>query len=117
RCGVSAFGFGGTNFHVVMEEYIPGRIKEETKIQVSSYIGETEKNLSPSPKKPLRGAYVRGGSSLENLVSRLENELPSIQAGNAPAFDVPDQKELQAPHRIAIDYKDAEELASKIERA
>ena len=21
RCGVSAFGFGGTNFHVVMEEY------------------------------------------------------------------------------------------------
>ena len=23
--GVSAFGFGGTNFHVVMEEYVPGR--------------------------------------------------------------------------------------------
>ena len=25
RGGVSAFGFGGTNFHVVLEEYIPGR--------------------------------------------------------------------------------------------
>ena len=26
RAGVSAFGFGGTNFHMVMEEYIPGRL-------------------------------------------------------------------------------------------
>ncbi len=25
--GVSAFGFGGTNFHLVLEEYIPGRIQ------------------------------------------------------------------------------------------
>ncbi|MFC4534114.1 SDR family NAD(P)-dependent oxidoreductase [Sphaerisporangium dianthi] len=27
--GVSAFGFGGTNFHVVLEEYVPGRHRAE----------------------------------------------------------------------------------------
>jgi acyl transferase domain-containing protein len=28
RGGVSAFGFGGTNFHAVVEEYVPGRYRD-----------------------------------------------------------------------------------------
>jgi acyl transferase domain-containing protein len=31
RAGVSAFGFGGTNFHVVLEEYLPGLATEAAK--------------------------------------------------------------------------------------
>ncbi len=32
RCGVSAYGFGGTNFHVVLEEHIPGALTTPRKI-------------------------------------------------------------------------------------
>ena len=35
RAGVSAFGFGGTNFHAVMEEYIPGRLNGNGKRSVA----------------------------------------------------------------------------------
>jgi len=42
RCaGVSAFGFGGTNFHVVLEEYVPGRHRppQEARSSAGATIG------------------------------------------------------------------------------
>ena len=31
RCGVSAYGFGGTNFHLVLEEHMPGMLTQDRK--------------------------------------------------------------------------------------
>src|SRR5207245_10453493 len=38
RAGLSAFGFGGTNFHAVLEEYIPHKLTGNGKVSVA--VGE-----------------------------------------------------------------------------
>ncbi len=52
--GVSAFGFGGTNFHVVMEEYVPGRMATQDPAPVS--VGRAAE-AQPTLKAPLRGRW------------------------------------------------------------
>ena len=46
RAAVSAFGFGGTNFHAVLEEYIPGRLNGNGKHSVA--VGEIPAAVIPS---------------------------------------------------------------------
>jgi acyl transferase domain-containing protein len=47
RAGVSAFGFGGTNFHAVLEEYIPHRLNGNGKrsVAVSEAHADTPRQL------------------------------------------------------------------------
>ena len=72
RAGLSAFGFGGTNFHAVLEEYIPHRLNGNGKKTVAvtampPKATETTMNVTSAPlssassyKAPLRGALVIG---------------------------------------------------------
>jgi acyl transferase domain-containing protein/NAD(P)-dependent dehydrogenase (short-subunit alcohol dehydrogenase family) len=145
RCaGLSAFGFGGTNFHAVLEEYIPGHLKANGKraVAVGDVPGTFESGTVASSggpathgqlsaKSPLRGALVLGADSAAELAERLRQVQHAAQAGNTPTSPEaggmghppiqiavpPKAADLRAPERIAIDYGNAAELADKADRA
>ena len=127
RAGLSAFGFGGTNFHAVLEEYIPHKITGNGKRSIA--VGEIPeevsgatmnvKEISSTPhngsscKAPLRGALVIGAASETELVERLRSINKDATGGRVPAVCAPAESDLRAPERLAIDYGDAAELATK----
>jgi len=127
RAGLSAFGFGGTNFHAVLEEYIPHRLNGNGKRSVAvSNVPPlaTEKTMNAkevsgkstaqsSGKAPLRGALLLGAASVAELIERLSVIESEAKSGRAPAPTSPAEADLRAPERLAIDYADAAELAAK----
>src|SRR6266568_7609815 len=135
RAGVSAFGFGGTNFHLVLEEHIPHRLTGNGKRSVAvGVLPQTAMNevvmnskqvsspalssVSPSAyKTPLRGALLIGGASESELAERLRSILKDAQAGRVPTPTAPADADLHAAQRLAIDYADAAELADKSAKA
>ena len=123
RAGLSAFGFGGTNFHAVLEEYIPGRLNGNGKRSVAlsttpPVVHEASAKAQPAPsisscKAPLRGALVIGASSEAGVVVRLREVKNEAEAGRTPPIAAPAEKDLRAAERIAIDFANARELAEK----
>jgi len=132
RAGLSAFGFGGTNFHAVLEEYIPGRLNGNGKrsVAVTEMPSKTNEPVpmmhvedvsrtsdSSHCKAPLRGALVIGSASEAALAARLRAVEKDAKAGLAPAPTAPAESDLRAPERLAIDYANATELADKASNA
>ena len=66
RGGVSAFGFGGTNFHAVLEEYVPGRYQAVPLLSAGADLpapavdGEIAPAAGPSPALMLMTALRPG---------------------------------------------------------
>ncbi|HUI85302.1 MAG TPA: SDR family NAD(P)-dependent oxidoreductase [Candidatus Binatia bacterium] len=132
RCGVSAFGFGGTNFHMVMEEYLPGKLNGHGKKSIAVPVTPPGLTTKPLPlqagssvpagaaapaafasKVPLRGALVIGGDSDAAVTERLRVVQKAAQAGSAPAPAARAESGLRAPERLVIDYADPADLAIK----
>lgn len=67
RAGVSAFGFGGTNFHAVLEEY-PGNLRQKA-------LGQQNWSYE---------LLVFNADSRENLIIELQTLFSALQAGAQP---------------------------------
>ena len=135
RAGVSAFGFGGTNFHLVLEEHIPHRLTgngkrsvavgtlpqsamNEVVMTVKEVSSPLVSSVSPAAcKTPLRGALVIGAATESELADRLRAILNDAQSCHAPVPTAPAEADLRAPQRLAIDYVDAADLADKSAKA
>jgi len=114
RVGVSAFGFGGTNFHVVLEEWEPGRLTaRRPQVALAEPFGRTPE----APKDPLRGALLLGARDEPELVDQLRRLAAEAAAGRAPVPQPPSAEALAAPLRLAIDYGGSTELATRAAKA
>ncbi|KAA3659002.1 MAG: acyltransferase domain-containing protein [Chloroflexi bacterium] len=126
RCGVSAYGFGGTNFHLVMEEYVPGMLtnkqkKEAITAEQGGKVNGTSVAVStqiPSTTpKPVRGILALGANNPTELKDKLDRTLARVQTGWTPQQEVPKTAVLQAPERLIIDFNDHDELKDRIQKA
>ena len=125
RAGLSAFGFGGTNFHAVLEEYIPHRLNGNGKRSVAvseiqppvkestMNVNDISSTSTSSYKAPLRGALLIGAASEPELVERLRAVEKDAKAGYAPVAAAPAESDLRSIERLAIDYADAGDVTAK----
>jgi acyl transferase domain-containing protein len=123
RAGVSSFGFGGTNFHTVLEEYVPGRLpprgRRSSSVASAGIPAAAASVASGSAgygnggaggnlrgiagaaiRAPLRGALVLGAATEAELVSRLEQVRAEASEGRAPAV-APPLESMTCAHRSA----------------
>ncbi len=77
RAGVSAYGFGGTNFHLVLEEYIPGMLRSDTKVYTSATVpGNGNKEASTTRRHRFRSSGLHPGDGFGRDFSPFQETLP-----------------------------------------
>ncbi|NDJ61977.1 MAG: acyltransferase domain-containing protein, partial [Chloroflexi bacterium] len=143
RCGVSAYGFGGTNFHLVVEEHIPGALTQTSRSYTGVSVGNGDAggnggssvqnaganpptaSAPPSPPSapinrataPLRGILALGAANGKDLQAKLEDLTRRVEAGWTPPLTLPNPADISAPERLVIDFGDHDELLARMHTA
>ncbi len=119
RCGVSAYGFGGTNFHVVLEEHIPGSLTwKKQSVAVPEKVPAIGATLGkPEGKPPLRGIAALGAQTPAELKDQLRTLTAKVRDGYVPEFRAPDPKIVASPERLFLDFEDGAGLSEKLQKA
>ena len=130
RAGVSAFGFGGTNFHAVLEEYVPGRHRDESALHgrfASAEVPARQRAAPTSAEPAVRSRRRDGAAARRRWCSAAattptswrssSRSRPTRPPGSTPPGASPDPALAGAAVRVAIDYADAADLAAKAGKA
>jgi len=109
RAAISAFGFSGTNAHMVIEEYVPEEGQESKRIEISPARGVIIV-LSARNKERLRNTVQR----LKEYISKeLSHEEPSINLADLAYTLQVGREEME--ERIGMVVHSLEELKEKLE--
>ena len=115
RAGISSFGFGGANFHVVAEEYIPGLLSDEP----HPFPGVEVKSTAPqnAAPAPYAGLLFLGADSVARLRTQLVTALEETRQGTLQPSRLPSPAEIEQPERLVFGYASQEELLKQGEKA
>jgi malonyl CoA-acyl carrier protein transacylase len=124
RCAVSAYGFGGTNFHLVLEEHAPGALRGNGRVFAAAKPdSERTETLPTEPRAaqafpaPLRGVLALGADTVAGLSAQLDAARARIDSGWLPPVEPISPAVLSAAERLFIDYGTQAELTDRVTRS
>ncbi len=120
RSGVSAFGFGGTNFHVILQEFSPG-LKLVPRNAPVAEKAETVEFVPPRWPKPANlrtegEVWAVAGNTPEELEKRVKQLLGQINPSNFKQLSSDSRKNVSGFElRFGFGATDAEMVVKKLE--